>query len=288
MHPGIDDKLVQWIRSVEHIRLPVGLRILRQFEFRHKLGILETIYGGALERLGVCWVTTSNGLAWKLDMANPTHRWIVYGKYEGPAFIDWASAHVPANGVIVDSGANVGQMLLHLAKFVPHGKVLAYEPHPEAREWLEECLAQNAELQVSVLPFALGARAADLYLAPKGTPEHHGARSQVSDSAGIPIRVARLDEELARLGIESADLWKLDVEGHELAALEGADALLKAHAIRAIYAELGFGHGEAIVAYLRERGYRCGLFDRSGRLRPLRDLPEHTNGLFLPEEVPLE
>lgn len=269
--------------------MPAGLRLLRRFEFPHKLGVLERLYGGALEPLGVGWVETSNGVVWKLDLANPTHRWIVYGKYEGSAFIDWAREHLPADGTVVDSGANIGQMLLYLATFVTRGKVLAYEPHPEARAWLEESLARNTVLPVSIFPLALGARAADLYLAPRGTTEHHGAWSQVTESAeGIPIRVARLQDELAQLGVKTVDLWKLDVEGYELAALEGAEPLLREHAIRAIYAELGFGNGNAIVAHLRERGYRGGLFDRWGRLRPLRGLPEHTNALFLPEEIPLE
>lgn len=274
--------------SLTGVDIPRTLRILRAFEMPRKLGMLERLFGARLASQGTCWIEASNHVMWKLDLANPTHRWIVYGKYEGPAFIDWARDHLRADGTIVDSGANIGQMLLYLARFVPRGQVLAYEPHPEARAWLEECLAQNPQLPVHVLPFALGARTADLYLSPKGTPELHGAWSQVSESAGIPIRVARLDDELARLGIETVDLWKLDVEGYEQAALEGAEPLLRRHAIRAIYAELGFGHGEAIVAYLRERGYRCGLFDRGGKLGPLRDLPEHTNGLFLPEGVPFE
>jgi len=264
------------------------IRFVQGVEFRHKLGICERLFARSLSRHGVCWVRTSDGLPWKLDLANPTHRWIVYGKYEGPALIDWARSHLPSDGSIVDSGANIGQMLLYLSKFVPRGRVLAYEPHPEARAWLEECLAQNPELPVRVSPFALGARGANMYLAPRGTPELHGAWSQVSESTGIPIRVIPLADELARLGVATVDLWKLDVEGHELAALEGAQPLLRRHTIRAIYAELGFGHGKAIVAYLRECGYRCGLFDRRGRLRPLTALPEHTNALFLPEEVPLE
>ena len=287
MQSGTENDLVQSVRPAELCGLPVGLRVLRRFEFRHKLGILERLYGGALRPLGTCWVETANGLAWKLDLANPTHRWIVYGKYEGPAFIDWARDYLPANGIVIDSGANIGQMLLYLAGFVSRGRVLAYEPHPEARTWLEECLRRNPEIPVRVFPLALGSEAANLYLAPRGTPELHGAWSQVMESAGIPIRVVRLQDELAQLDVKTVDLWKLDVEGHELAALEGAEPLLRDHAIRAIYAELGFGNGDAIVAYLRKRGYQGGQFDGAGRLRPLGVLPEHTNALFLPADVSL-
>jgi len=245
---------------------------------------MERLYGRRLAHLGVAWVPTSTGLTWKLDLSNPTHRWIVYGKYEGAAFIDWARDHLPPDGVVVDSGANIGQMLLYLAGFVPRGRVLAFEPHPDARAWLMECLAKVPEFRVQCFPFALGTQPADLFLEAKGTPELHGAWSQVSNTAGQPIRVVRLQDMLAELGIGTVHLWKLDVEGYELAALEGAERLLQDRSIRAIYAELGFGNGPAIVAYLGKRGYRCGLFDRRGRLHPPSTLPDHANGLFLPEE----
>ena len=97
-------------------------------EFPRKLGICERLFARSLSRYGVCWVRTAAGVPWKLDLTLSTHRWIVYGKYEGRPFLDWARQYLPRDGIIVDSGANIGQMLLYLAQCVPAGKVPAFEP----------------------------------------------------------------------------------------------------------------------------------------------------------------
>src|SRR2546425_5540873 len=113
---------------------PAILRALQHLEFPRKLGICERLFGAALSRQGIRWVDTAAGIPWKLDLACATHRWIVYGKYEGRAFLDWARANLPAHGMVVDSGANIGQMLLYLAQWVPHGRLLAIEPGREAAD----------------------------------------------------------------------------------------------------------------------------------------------------------
>ena len=78
--------------------LPWGLKFLQSFDFPHKLGICERLFGLRLEKYGICWIQTGAGIPWKLDLSNPTHRWIVYGKYEGAAFINWAKKFLPSDG----------------------------------------------------------------------------------------------------------------------------------------------------------------------------------------------
>jgi len=264
------------------VPLPPGLRLLRRARFAHKLGLLDRLYRRALEPHAVCWVETWNGLAWKLDLANTTHRWIVYGQYEGAAFLDWAAAHLPRDGIVVDSGANIGQMLLYLAPMVPRGRVHAFEPDAAALAWLRECLAANPGLAVRCHACGLGAEAGPARLAATGPAHTHGAWNRISATEGAPVHLVRLADIAREEGIGRIDLWKLDVEGHELAALRGAEPLLRARAVGAILAELGFGRGEAVRDYLEGHGYRCHLFDGRGRLVNATSLPEHTNGLFLP------
>jgi hypothetical protein len=123
--------------------IPLLLTLLQPIDFPHKLGICERLFGKAIAPLGICFVKTGSGLVWKLDLANPTHRWIVYGKYEGASFINWAKHNLSPNGVVIDSGASIGQMLMYLAQYTPQGKVLAFEPGKEAADWLQECLLSN-------------------------------------------------------------------------------------------------------------------------------------------------
>lgn len=264
------------------IGLPLPLRALRRLAFPHKLGICERLYGKAIARHGVCWVPTAAGVAWKLDLANPTHRWIVYGDYEGPGFLGWARAHLPRDGVVVDSGANIGQMALYLAQYVPEGRVLAVEPSAAAADWIEECVAASPGLPIEVLRLALGEMEGEARLKMQGPAEIHGAWNQVSESEGEPVSIARLDDVLSRKGIDRVDLWKLDVEGYEMHALRGAQELLRRRAVGALLVELAFGHGPAIIGYLEGFGYRYGIFDARGALQRPMDLPTHTNALFLP------
>jgi FkbM family methyltransferase len=264
------------------VQLPALLRLVRQFEFPHKLGICERLFGPTISRMGVCWVDTAAHVVWKLDLASSTHRWIVYGDYQGSAFLEWARRTLPRDGVVVDSGANIGQMLLYLAQYVPDGKVLAFEPGREAADWLAGCLSLQDWTNVDLLRCGLGESNESLFLETKGGPEWHGACNQVSSTTGDPIEIVRLDDFTARRNIARVDLWKLDMEGYELHALRGAESLLTQHAIGAIYAELGYGNGQRIVDYLATFGYECRLFDQRGRLYRAAELPDHTNGLFLP------
>ncbi len=267
---------------MKQAELPPALVALRRLEFPRKLGICDRLFGRQLEKLGVCWVETSAGIAWKLDLANPTHRWIVYGEYEGRGFLGWSRKYLRPDATVVDSGANIGQMLLFLSASVPRGRILAFEPGAFAADWLEECLDVHPTLPVTLVRKGLGAGSASAFLAMRGPANSQGSWNQVSDKEGDPIEIVTLDEVAGQYGLDVVDLWKLDVEGYEIAALEGAAELLRSRRIGALYVELAFGNGGKIVEFLSERGYRGFVFDRGGRLKPLVRAPEHGNGLFLP------
>ncbi|MEW6491135.1 MAG: FkbM family methyltransferase [Cyanobacteriota bacterium] len=271
------------------ITLPLPLTWLQPFDFPHKLGICERIFGKALARHGICWVHTAAGIDWKLDLSFIPHRWIVYGKYEGASFLNWARKFLPPNGVVVDSGANIGQMLLYLAQWVPQGKILAFEPGTKQADWLAECLAAHPTLPVELIRHGLGSSPAQLRLDSWGSDSIHGCWARVSASEGEPIQIVRLEDELSSRSIETVDLWKIDVEGYEIPAMQGAENLIKEQRIRAIYVELtsANGQGKAVIDYLKQFGYQCYIFDQRGRLfNPLQQMdfqiPSWINGLFLP------
>jgi FkbM family methyltransferase len=269
---------------VEPIHLSWALKSLQQIDFPHKLGLCDKVFGRSLASEGVCWVSTAASLPWKLDLHNPTHRWIVYGKYEGSGFLNWARSFLPENGVVVDSGANIGQMLLYFAQWVPKGRVLAFEPGEGQANWLAECLSVNATLPVELIKSALGASPSLLCLQNDGPSLKHGASSFISNSEGTPVCVVRLADELARRSIQRVDLWKLDVEGYELEALRGAEEFLTDQLISAIYAELSPGIRHSVSEYLAAFGYTCYSVGFSGKLRRANNIRDFGMGLFLPEQ----
>ena len=218
------------------VRLPMGLAILRRLPLSRKLGFLDRLYGSILERHGASRVKTSAGPVWKLDLRNPTHRWIVYGDYEGPGFIPWAKRWIRADSVVLDSGANIGQVLLYLAPKIRTGKYIAVEPNPVARAWLVECLERYPEWPVTVERFGLGALHGRASLFGTEGESAVGSHGSLKTGAG-DIEVITLDKYCSEKGIEKIDLWKLDMEGGEEAALKGARGLLDRKAIKALVLE---------------------------------------------------
>lgn len=264
------------------ISLPFPLVLVQPFDFPHKLGICERLFTSRLAHHGICWVQTGAGIPWKLDLSNRTHRWIVYGKYENPFFLKWTRKYLPPDGIIVDSGANIGQMLLYFAQWIPQGKVLAFEPGTEQANWLEECLAIHKGFNVEVIRCGLGASNIQSRLQNFGDASIHGAWAAVSETEGEPIQIRRLTDELATRSIEKVDLWKLDVQFYEIPALEGAKQLLEEQRIKAIWVELSGKIGLPIKDYLASFGYRLYAFNSWGKLYSPSQLTNIHDGLFLP------
>ncbi len=253
--------------------LPAALRWLQQIEFPRKLGFCDRLFGSRLARHGVQWVRTAPGPVWPLDLANPTHRWIVYGGYEGPALWNWLRARPSVVRTVVDSGANIGQTVLYFAALVPAARIWAYEPGSAARDWLQAGVAANNFTQVQVEPAGLGAVAGTARLASCGADDRHGSWNKVNAAEGEPIVLATLDGELARHGLAELDLWKLDMEGYELEALRGAASALAAGRIRAVYIEIAGEPGQACLEFLTARGYRAHTLTPAGR--PVALSPRH-------------
>lgn len=202
-------------------------------------------------------------------------------------------AHVQAGEarpfVVFDVGANRGeytQMILGAAREL--GCVVdlhAFEPSPTCAA---ELRAQfEATRNVRIVAAALGAETRDAVL--------HGGRSGSSQASlterailggdraeDIVVPVKRLADYLDTQGIGRVDLLKLDVEGAELAVLQGADERLSPALINVVQFEYGGTTLDAgaslrkIYALLMERGYAVGkLFPAAVELRVYSEWMEH-------------
>lgn len=266
------------------MELPLGLRLLRRLSIPHKLGFLERLYGRWLASKGIRWTTTSIGRVWKLDLVDVCDRWIVYGDYEGSTQLNWIRSWLVKGSLVIDSGANHGQMAVYFSA-MPGVRVVCVEPVEAERAWLLSCLEENHLEQVSVQDFALGA--AD------GTAKMRlfGARSSMWIGAKLPkdvpvavVEVRTLDRMVGDLRLDRVRLWKLDVEGWEIEALKGARNCLANKTIEAILFETAPMRFPPIRDLLTEYGYASYEIQDHG-LVAVDQVSRHRNLVALPMDV---
>lgn len=245
--------------------------MLRRLPLPRKLGLLETLYGKKLSALGVQTVSCANGHVWTLDLREVTHRWLVYGDYEGPLQMNWLRQWLSGGGVFVDSGANIGQYVLSLSH-LPGVQTFAFEPVSHERQWLETCLLRYPEWSVEIAPLALGADRRQLNIrvaGGKSTFRQDWYENQRLDEELISMTT--LDIYAAENNIQRIRLWKLDMEGYEPQALAGAQALLAQRRIDALLIEAQTSTIPAIKKNLAIGNYNLFQIQSSGQLVPVAD-----------------
>ena len=254
-------------------RLPVRLR---KWIFWH----FETLAVEAPIELG--WHL---GLRIRLPLGADAARCLFVGGRIDPnefAFLDQVLA---PGQVFVDVGANHGLYSLFASrKLGSSGTVLAVEPSARELARLREHAALNGAANIRVAPVALGAAPgrATLMVADGrhaghntfGLFGHGGTRCELV--ADVPVE--RLDDLLAREGLERVDVLKLDVEGAEAAVLDGAGRTLaqsRPLLLIEVFDDALRAQGSSareLVGRLRALGYRLYTFDEaSGRPRLARE-----------------
>lgn len=153
----------------------------------------------------------------------------VSGTYE-PATAMVLTSWLRAGMVFLDIGANVGLFTLLGSRWVgSSGRVIAAEPSPRERQRLEEHLRLNAIGNVDVVSAAVADRegAAELMVA---TPQHSGLNTLaprfpydgVAIAEKVSVPTITVDALVHSRALTRVDVIKLDIEGGEVAALEGA------------------------------------------------------------------
>jgi FkbM family methyltransferase len=150
-----------------------------------------------------------------------------------PALHPAVLGFLPQGGVAIDIGANLGEWTLPLARRVgPSGRVLAVEPAPRAAMALGKSLAANALVQAELVECALGDHKGAAELAVPLVTSSRSDTGTARIGRAFPgheiatVKLRRLDSLIAERGLDRVDLIKIDVEGHERLALDGAAATL--------------------------------------------------------------
>src|SRR5437899_6641131 len=139
------------------------------------------------------------------------------------------SFQVAAGDVVVDVGAHIGRYALRAA--TKASKVIAVEPDPSNFSLLERNVRMNGFSNVVLVPHALSSRPGTqaLWLAASGNtgtssvdPNASSARGGARSPGIVHVETLPRDEVVESVGLTRIDWLKVDVEGHEIAVLQGA------------------------------------------------------------------
>ena len=176
----------------------------------------------------------------------------------------------------VEAGANIGQNCSLMAfKTGLGGRVIAFEPHPEifqelkfnASLWPEE-MKRNIQLENC----ALGETTSEAWLVNGAEFDHNrgsaslcNGQPETGQGGKYKVPVRRLDEFLTPP--MTVGVCKIDVEGHELSVLKGAEQTLSRRAIRDIIFEDFNPKPSAVTEFLTRNGFT--IFElHEGWLKP--------------------
>ena len=163
---------------------------------------------------------------------------------------------VPADRGAVDAGVWWGPWTWWLARRVP--RVEAFEPNAELVGRLTPVMPENVTLHCVALSDRTGV--SDLWVPSLGT----GAEGRSSLELGLreqqfvsrPVETTRMDD----LDLGDIGFVKIDVEGHELAVLEGATKLLDSER-PTVLVEVEphhdqLGHLDTVIEFFGDHSYR--------------------------------
>jgi len=219
--------------------------------------------------------------SWWLAQQNDLGNHILAGGYEGPEY-SFVQRFLRKGMVALDIGANEGFYTLLAANCVgAKGCVIAFEPSPRERRRLRMNLLLNLLGNVLVEEVALAGQEGVMNLHVVHTRET-GCNSLRPPAVQGPIRilpvaVTTVDHFLRRNSVERVDFVKMDVEGAELLALQGARNLFRTLPRPVLMIEVsdlrtipwGYGSRE-IVTWLTELGFDLYVPVRDGQLDLMR------------------
>jgi FkbM family methyltransferase len=230
-------------------RLPLTRRLFHRLlpALRMDRARIQTVLGQKL-------LINPNRSVWEMKL------WLL-GMYE-PEVVDYFITDIQAGQVVVDIGANIGLFSLMAAEIVgPHGRVIAYEPHPDTFRELQDNLKRNGYTNVQTVSCAISDKPGFLRMNVFADCDLNSV-ALTADYDVIDVPARTLDDSLDELGIDQCHLIKMDIEGAEWFALRGIDRTLKRNPDLRMLIEmhnpqirsLG-GRPEELLQMLMDRGF---------------------------------
>ena len=172
---------------------------------------------------------------------------------------------IEAGATVLDVGAYHGTFsVLAGARVGPGGRVFAFEPTAESREYLRQNIALNGyEDRITVVPMVAGERPGQVEFYQRASDSTNTLFRPSSERIGfssVTVEMTTLDATMLEAG-GTASVVKIDVEGAEFSVLRGAELIMAARTRIFFeihpYAWAEAGHsGTELVEWLAIRGRR--------------------------------
>jgi FkbM family methyltransferase len=225
------------------------------------------------------------GMRLRLELEESLQRDFLFGLYDRHE-LRLLRRFLAPGGDMLDVGAHIGMYTVAAALVLrDRGRALAFEPNPEARRQLEANLALNGCTNVIVSSQAVSDRAGEAVLhVPSTSDPSYSSLGEGRFAEGEPVAVetTTLDEAAVSRGLTPAFV-KVDVEGGELAVLDGATRTIEAHR-PVLLVEVGTESGRVLDERLGALGYGTHLVRRRGLEDGLGGATGTFNALFVPRE----
>lgn len=126
--------------------------------------------------------------------------------------------------VVLDVGASIGAVTAAVSARRPNARIVSFEANPAVHESLRATVASLAA-DVTIVDRAVGAAPGELSFHQDANGSAWGFLSEELGSTTVPV--VTIDDTVDQLNLGRVDLIKIDIEGGELPALQGAEATIR-------------------------------------------------------------
>lgn len=207
---------------------------LPKYLLRHKIIDMFIRFGLQNKFTEICFNGNSNAY---IDLTDPEPKNVFIKEIFEPEFFKIADAFLPEDGTLFDLGSNVGFCSFGLVPQKPKANYHLFEANPNLIRLLTQSIklhaGNNFHLNHCCLNNLNGKTRFKIQTNQTG-------QSHVSSDhkEGIEVPNLVLDDYCDKQKLKCIDFAKIDIEGHELPALQGWKKSLTSHSVMALYIEI--------------------------------------------------
>jgi len=197
-----------------------------------------------------------------------------------PALSELLWRMIRPGDLCVDVGANIGYITLLMAsRCGPEGRCLSYEADPGIFEELKSNTAGNHFDSIVEAHQVAVSSAAGILRFKRALGANAGLGRVCDETASaemVEVRAACLDDWLQSRGL--VRVLKMDVEGHELPALQGMQNALERRQVEHLFFEDHQGLDSEVARFLRNHGFKVFSLQKELRGPALKPCDEAIAG----------